>query len=125
MRPTRKPPAGLSAELKLVATLRDALRAAPSAPYQGPMALHIAYNPPALRGKPRAQIQKLPEFPVAGVNLLDSAARTGGILLDEKQLKRARAALAKTHLYKYHKYAGCQVVLAPYVEDAVRLYYGR
>jgi hypothetical protein len=125
MRPARKAPAGLPAELKLVATLRDAVRAAPSAPYQGPMALHVAYNPPALRGKPRAQIQKLPEFPLAGVNLLDSAARTGGIRLDDKQLKRARAALAKTKLYRYHKYAGCQVVIAPYIDDAVRLYYGR
>ncbi len=124
IRPGKKPPAGMTREEKLAASLRDVVAACPHAPYEGPMAVHTIYNPPAIRGKPRQHIQKLPDWPVAGVNIRHTAARQEGIRVDGKQLQRVRAALAKTSLYKYSRYGALQVLLAPYVEDAVRLYYG-
>jgi len=116
-----KPPAAAAADLKLALALRQAVLACPAEAYDGPMALHTIYNPAALRGRRRKQIQKLPEWPVAGVNLLDPAARLGGIRVEGKLLRQVRAALAKTNLYRYHKYAACQVLLAPHVEAALRL----
>ncbi len=123
---SKAPPPNAPIEAKLLATLSRAVGSAPWQTYSGTMGLHIFYNPPAIRGKmSRAAIGKLPDFPVAGINLLDARTRQGGIPLGSKDLKRVRAALAKTDIYKYHKFAACQVVLAPHVEKAVGLYYGR
>ena len=116
----------LPAELALLKTIHDGLKAADGKVYEGPGQVRVAYNTPSLRGKTgRANVQNLPKWSVAGVNLLDGATRTTGVKVSGKQLKAVRAALARTSVYRYHTHAACEVVLSPYVEEAADLYFGK
>ena len=124
-RPGRKPGAGAGDDVKLATALRDFIAQCPAKAYDGPMALHMNFNPAASRRLSLANRRKLPAFPVGTVNILDARARAGGLPLNEKELKAARKALGKTAVYRYSTSIPIEVILAPYVAEAAEIIYGR
>jgi len=119
------PGAGAAADIKLAAALRDFLAQCPAKGYDGPMALHMNFNPAGARRLSLADRRKLPAFPVKSVNILDARARTGGLPLTDKELKAARKALGETIVYRYSTSIPIEVLLAPYIEEASEIIYGR
>ena len=122
--PKRTPQGVLKQDTKLAVTLRNILAKSASKPYDGPLALRV-YTRMTLKGKrySRSQLTQLPYWPVTALSLTDGRARMRGIPLEGKQLKAARAALAKTDIYKLSKYSACQVFLAPYDDQAAKIMY--
>jgi hypothetical protein len=124
-----RPGASLSrytADVKLAAALGQFLAARPAKPYDGPVAMHVLLGG-MIRGKvyTRQQVANIPLWQVPGLSVTEAKARTSGVVLSTAQLKRVRAALEKTDVYQYNKYIACQVFVAPHVQDAAEIQFGR
>ena len=124
LHPDSKDAPSMQSELGLAHALRKFVAARDSRPYAGPMAVHVMHAPMALRGKGRERIKQLPEWPLAKLNIHTNEAMRGGIPLTGEQLKLARALLSKSDLYRYSNDVGYQVLLAPFLKEAVEIYNG-
>ena len=107
-----------TAEIELAVAIRDLIASSPSQDYTGPLALFVEHI-----AMPRQEVQKLPDWPVAGVDIR-KAMSPGAVRLNGETLEKVRQALARGNTYKYIRHAACRVWLVPYVEEAMKLYYG-
>ena len=111
-------------DIALAIALRDRLAERTHEAYAGPLALH-AFAGSTLKGKryTRADLLKLPEWPVEGVSLTTPITRMRGVVLDAEKLQAVRKALTKSKIYKVNKRSLYQAFLAPYDEKAAKIMY--
>jgi len=107
------------AEIELAVAIRDLIASSPSRDYSGPLALFAE----RISSMPRQEIQKLPDWPVAEVDIR-RAVVPGAVRVNGKCLEKVRQTLARGTEYKYSKYVACRVWLVPYDREAMKLYYG-
>ena len=113
-------PAEEKGEWALARDIRDFLAACPAGAFEGTF---FVYAQVLNRPMPREELAKLPEWPVAGVNLL-TGFQPGALPVSGEQLKAVREALAKTDTYRFQQFVGCQVTLIPLVKDARETVFG-
>jgi len=110
-------PAG--SDVRAAREICEFVKARPARPYSGPVVLfaeRILYMP-------RQEVQKLPEWKLAGVDIRLGMGQAG-LEVAKKLLPQVRQALDRRREYRYSKYAAVTVSLIPRLPDAHALYYG-